>query len=96
MKEPWTGRPSGLTATSSGAAAPEVTSEEGREAAVANLLSFLEQEDEEDSAERARYRGESITTVNRDLYVVKEEVNVPAAAASSAPRDDAEDRKLPS
>lgn len=61
-----------------------------RAAAVANLLDFLEREDKEDSDERARNRGESISTFNKDLYVVKEEVTVPE---SGSPARQTTDRK---
>lgn len=67
-----------------------------RAAAVANLLEFLEREDREDSDERARNRGESISTFNKDLYVVKEEVCVPESSSPGRPALPrvASDRKL--
>lgn len=46
-----------------------------RAVAAQDFLDFLEKDDIEDCAERARNRGESGT--NRDLYVVTEEMNVP-------------------
>lgn len=49
-----------------------------------NLLEFLQREDKEDSEDRARYRGESISQINKDLYVVKEEVNVPDSSPASS------------
>lgn len=42
------------------------------------LLDFLHEEDKEDSAERARNRGESVS--ERGLFVVKEQVPIPVSS----------------
>ena len=52
-----------------------IHSTSGREEAVQKLLDFLEEEDKEDSKERARNRGESVS--DRGLFVVKEQVAIP-------------------
>ena len=55
-----------------------IHSESDRAEAVQKLLEFLHEEDKEDSAERARNRGESIS--ERGLFVVKEQVPIPAVS----------------
>jgi ankyrin len=61
-----------------------IHSDSDRAEAVQKLLQFLHEEDKEDSAERARNRGESVS--ERGLFVLKEQVPIPAAS-------DADDRE---
>lgn len=68
-------------------------SEADRQAAVQNLLEFLEREDKEDSEERARYRGESLSHA-RDLFVVKEEMSVPATTGAPTTREQLDRKDL--
>lgn len=49
--------------------------DEERETAVKQYLKYLEDEDREDSEERAAYRGEKSTP--NELYIIKEEIQVP-------------------
>lgn len=72
---------------------PDTSNAESRAAAVQKLLDFLEEEDKEDSHERASMRGETMSSpVNRDLYVVTEEMPVPPGTnLPDEPHNDYED-----
>jgi hypothetical protein len=56
-----------------------IHSESDRKEAVDKLLTFLHEEDKEDSEERARQRGESIT--DHGPYVTREQVPIPPTSA---------------
>ena len=69
-------RRSRQTSTNSEAEEQRRTDDSERELAAQKFLEFLEEQDREDSVERAKYRGEDSSEPS-ELFVVKEEMTIP-------------------